>query len=82
MKVDKKYGDRIYVEWFDAYAQPGWKSYKDMMDIGDTVFCYSAGWYVGKTKDFLVICHTKGKNIREDMMGKLVIPLKWIKKVK
>lgn len=82
MKLDKKYGDKIYVEWIDAYAESEWKTYKDMMDIGVTVFCYSVGWYVGKTKDFLIMCHTKGKSIEEDMMGKLVIPLKWIKKIK
>lgn len=82
MKISKKYGDRIYVEWIDAYDDSGWKTYKDMLEIGDTVLCYTVGWYVGKTKDFLIVCHTKGKNTKEDMLGKLVIPLKGIKKVK
>lgn len=81
MRINKKYGDRIYVEWIDAYSEAEWKTYKEMMEIGDTVFCYTIGWFVGKTKDFLIICHTKGKNIKEDMMGKLVIPLWWITKV-
>ena len=80
--IKKKYGDRIYVEWVDAYDDAGWKNYKDMMEIDSFVLCYSVGWYVGKTSDFLIMCHTKGKSIKEDMMGKLAIPLKWIKKVK
>ncbi len=82
MKIDKKYGDRIYVEWIDAETEDGWKNYKDMMKIGNSVFCFTIGWYVGKTKDFLIVCHTKGKDIKEDMMGKLKIPLKWISKIK
>ena len=82
MKIKKKYGNKIYVEWVDAYTDDDWKSYKDMMKVSDTVFCYTSGWYVGETKDFLILCHTKGKNIKEDMMGKLVIPKKWIRKVR
>lgn len=82
MKINKKYGDRIYVEWIDAESEAGWKSYEEMMKIGASVFCFSIGWYIGKTKDFLIVCHTKGKNIKEDMMGKLIIPLKWIKKIR
>ena len=82
MKINKKYGDKIFVEWIDAYSEAGWKTHKEMMEIGNTVFCFTNGWYVGKTNEFLIICHTKGKNIKEDMMGKLVIPKKWIRKVK
>ena len=82
MRIKKKWGDRIYIEWVDAYSEDGWKFYKDMMEITDTVFCYTNGWYVGESKDFLVICCTKGKNIKREMMGKLVIPKKWIRKVK
>lgn len=82
MKIDKKYGDRIYVAWIDAESEAGWKSYEDMMKITTSVFCFTAGWYVGKTKDFLIICHTKGKNIKEEMMGKVIIPRKWISKIR
>jgi len=82
VKINKKYGDQVYVEWIDAESEAGWKSYEEMMKIGTSVFCFTTGWYVGKTKEFLIVCHTKGKNIKEEMMGKLIIPLKWIGKIR
>lgn len=82
MKINKKYGDKVYIEWVDAYTDGGWKSYEDMIKIGDAPHCFTNAWYVGENKDFVIVCHTKGINKKEDMMGKLVIPKKWIKKVR
>lgn len=82
MKINKSFGQKIYIEWSDAYTEDGWKSHKEMCKISDVTFCFTNAWFIHQTKDFLIVCHTKGKNIKEDLMGKLVIPKAWIKKVR
>lgn len=81
-KIKKSYGDKIYIEWSDAYTEDGWKSFSDMKEISNNTYCFTNAWFVAETKDFIIVCHTIGKTQKEEMMGKLVIPKKWIKMVK
>ena len=82
MKINKKFGDKIYIEWLDAYGAEGWMGLKQMMHIPDEVLCFTNGWYIGEKDGFVVISHTRGKTKTNDMMGKLLIPKSWIRKVK
>jgi hypothetical protein len=83
MKIPKKsFGDRIYIEWIDAYTDDGWKSVEDSLKLDDERFCYTYGFYVGKKDGFLIICHTIGKTKDNDVLGRLCIPLKWIIRAK
>lgn len=82
MKINKKFGDKIYIEWVDAMEEAGWKSFKDACVVPDEVYCYTSAWYISQNRDFVIISHTKGKTIKNEIMGKLLIPKKWIRKVK
>ncbi len=82
MKIKKSFGDKIYIEWIDALEEAGWKSFKDVCNIPDEVYCYTSAWYISQDKYFIVISHTKGKTIKNEIMGKLLIPKAWIRKVK
>ena len=82
MKVKKKFGAKIYIEWLDAYTEDGWKSYYNMSSISDSPYCRTNAWFVKETKDFIIVCHTIGKTQKEEMMGKLVIPKRWIKVIR
>jgi len=82
MKINKKFGDKIYIEWVDAYEDTGWKSFKDACSVPDEVYCYTSAWYISQDKDFVIISHTRGKTIKNEIMGKLLIPKSWIRKVK
>lgn len=82
MKINKKFGDKIYIEWIDAYTNDDWKSVEDSLKLEDERFCYTNAFYIGRKDGFLIVCHTKGKTKDNDIMGKLYIPLKWIMRVK
>ena len=82
MKIKKKFGERIFIEWLDAFTNSDWKSVDESLKIDNECYCYTNAFYVGQTKDFLVVCHTVGKTIENDIMGRLYIPKKWIKNIK
>ena len=82
MKVNKSFGDKIYIEWLDALEEAGWKSFKEVCAIPDEVLCYTSAWFISQDKDFVIVSHTKGKTIKNDIMGKLLIPKRMIRKVK
>lgn len=82
MKINKKFGDKIYIEWLDALEEAGWKSFKEVCDIPDEVYCYTFAWFISQSSDFVTVLHTKGKTVKNDIMGKLLIPKKMIRKVK
>lgn len=82
MKIGKQFGDKIFVEWIDAYTSDKWESVDDSLNLNVNQFCYTNAFYVGKEDGFLIVCHTKGKTRDNDIMGKLYIPLKWIKRIK
>ena len=82
MKIRKKFGDKIFVEWIDAHTEDKWGSVDDSLKLSDSRFCYTNAFYVGQEDGFLIVCHTKGKTKDSDIMGKLYIPLAWIQKVK
>ena len=82
MKINKKFGDKIQVDWLDAHTNDEWKSVESSLKLDDERFCYTNAFYVGKKDGFLIVCHTRGKTKDNDIMGRLYIPLKWILRVK
>jgi len=78
----KKFGDQIYLEWFDACERTGWKPLFDAMTIDDEVFCKTTAFYLGENKDFVIVAHTIGKTDKNDITGIFQIPKKWITKWK
>ena len=82
MKIKKSFGDKIYLEWADAYTEDGWKSVDDALNLSNEVYCFTNAFFLGQNKDYLMVVHTKGKTNKNDVMGKLTIPKAWIRKVK
>lgn len=82
MKIIKKFGDRIYLEWIDACERPGWKDFDGATTPPEETFCKTNGFFLKQDKDFITIAHTIGHNIQNDMMGVLHIPKAWLKKVR
>lgn len=82
MKIKKRWGEKIYIEWVDACTEDDWKSVDEALKISDEVFCYTNAFFLGQTKDFVMVVHTKGKTIKNDVMGKLTIPKAWIQKIR
>jgi len=82
MKVNKKTGDKIYLEWTDAYEKTGWKSIDDVTKLEDERFCFTNGFYLGTKDGYVIVCHTRGKSIDNDVTGIINIPKAWIIKVK
>ena len=82
MKINKKFGDKIYIEWIDAYTNDGWTTFESALEEAPTAFCKTNAFYVGKSKNFIVVSHTQGKSKENSMMGVLSIPNKWIRKIK
>lgn len=83
-KIPKKktWGSKIYVEWIDSFTQDGWLNFDDMRTVPDETLCRTSGFYVGQNKNWLVICHTIGKTINNQCMGKVCVPLRAILKVR
>jgi len=81
MKISKKFGDRIELEWIDACSIDGWKSVNDTK-VPDEVYCFTRGWYVKHDKEFMTICRDKGKTKNNEIGGVFHIPIAWIKKIK
>ena len=82
MRLNKKFGDKIYIEWVDAYSDDDWQSVKKAINLSDEIYCYTNAYFIGQTKDYIIVSHTKGKTIENDIGGRLCIPKKWIRKVK
>ena len=82
IKVDKKCGDPIYVEWIDACEREGWRSLDDALKIPDEVHVKTRGFYLGHTKEFLTTASSIGKSSKNDVGGVWHIPRAWIKKIK
>lgn len=81
-KPKKSFGDRIYIEWLDAYTVDGWTTFDKAMEQSRNCFCRTNALYVGETKDFITVSHTQGKNKDNSLMGILSIPKKWIRKIR
>jgi len=82
MKIKKKFGDKIYIEWLDAYTVDGWTTYKKAMELTQNCFCKTNALYVGETKDFITVSHTQGKTKENSLMGILSVPKKFIRKTR
>jgi len=78
----KKFGDKIYIKWFDALEKTGWKTVDSALADDSEAFCETNGFYVGENSSFIIICHTKGKSANNDILGVLWIPKKWILKLR
>ena len=82
MKIKKKFGDRIFIEWLDAYTTDGWVNFEKAMELSGNCLCKTNALYVGQTEDFVVVSHTQGRTKENSLMGILNIPKKWIKIIK
>lgn len=82
MKSKKKFGDRIYIEWIDAIERFGWKSVENATEVIDEVYCKTNAFYLSEDKEYVKVAHTIGKSIDNDVLGILLIPKSWIRKVK
>lgn len=81
MRINKKFGDKVYIEWVDAHTEDKWGSVEDSFKLNEERFCYTNAFFVGKKDGFIIVCHTKGKTADNDIMGKLYIPTAWICKI-
>ena len=82
MKVNKKFGDKIYIEWLDALERVGWKTVDEAIEVTDEVYCKTNAFYLDEDKEYVKVAHTIGKSIKNDVLGILLIPKRWIRKVK
>lgn len=83
MRIPKKsFGDRVYIEWLDAYTTDGWTTLEKAMEESSNAFCRTIGFYVGQTKEFITVSHTQGKTKKNSLMGVVSIPRRWIKKIR
>ncbi len=82
MKIKKKFGDPIYIEWIDAIERTGWKPVDEAIEVIDEVYCKTNAFYLGEDKEYIKVAHTVGKTIENDVLGILLIPKSWIKKIK
>ena len=82
MKINKKFGDKIYIEWVDAYSNDGWTTFEKAMEESNNAFCKTNALYIGENKNFIVISHTQGYTKDNSILGILNIPKKWVKRVK
>ena len=82
MKINKSFGQKIYIEWLDACECAGWKTCDSALKIPDDVFCKTNGFFLNKTKDFVTLAHTMGRGRNNDVTGIFHIPLGMIKKVR
>lgn len=79
MKIKKNWGDPIDIEWKDAIELLGWKSHEEAISIDKEVSCFTRGWFVGQTDEYVIVCHTKGYSKEDDITGVIKIPKKWVK---
>jgi len=80
MTIKKKFRDKIYLEWYDAYTEDGWTSIEEASRIDDESLCFTNGFFLSQNKKFVVIAHTMGKIGKNSVMGVVVIPKAWIQK--
>ena len=82
MKIKKKYGDKIYIEWIDAYSTDGWTTSEKAMEESNNAFCRTNALYLGESKNFIIVSHTQGDTKDNSVMGVLNIPKKWVRRIK
>jgi len=78
VKVKKKFGDKIYIEWVDALEKPGWRSFADACKYDGEPFCKTNSFFLEQKNGFIKVAHTIGKTKNNDVLGVLLIPDKWI----
>lgn len=82
MRIDKKFGDPIEVQWTDACERTGWRSVEDALKVPDEVFVRTRGFYLGHTKDFITLANSIGRSRSNDVGGVWHIPRAWVTKLK
>ena len=82
MKINKKFGDKIYIEWTDAYTSDGWTTFEEAMKESPNALCRTNALYLGQSKNFIVVSHTQGYKKDNTLMGVLNIPKKWVRRIK
>lgn len=78
MKIEKKFGNRIYIEWVDAMEKTGWRNFSSATAEDEEARCFTNGFFLKEDKNHIWICHTVGKSIDDDVLGVLIIPKGWI----
>lgn len=80
MKIKKKFGDTIIVEWYDAYSDDGWLSFEEASKVDLKVsYTKTNAFFISQDDLFLIVAHTIGKDKTQSINGKFVIPKAWIK---
>ena len=82
MKLKKTFGQKIYIEWIDAYTSDGWTTFEEAIKESSNAFCRTNALFVSESKNFIVVSHTQGKTKNSNIMGVLSIPKKWITKIR
>ncbi|TES92008.1 MAG: hypothetical protein E3J87_06430 [Candidatus Cloacimonadota bacterium] len=82
MKIKKSFGDKIYIEWIDAYSTDGWTTSEKAMEESNNAFCRTNALYLGESKNFIIVSHTQGDTKDNSVMGVLNIPKKWVRRIK
>jgi len=82
MKVNKKFGQPVELEWRDACEVSGWKTLDDALQIPNEVICKTRGYFLGQNKEYISIVHTIGSDECNDVCGIIHIPIAWIIKIK
>ena len=81
-KIQKEWGDKVYIEWIDAIEKTGWQSVENAIKMDDEVFCRTNAFFLSQDKDFIHVAHTIGMSKTNDVTGILRIPKRWLSKVK
>ena len=58
MKVNKKFGDKVYLEWIDAYSNDGWTTVGKAMEESNNAFCRTNALYILERVKILLWYHT------------------------
>lgn len=82
MKIDKKFGDRVFVKWMDACERTGWISVEDAYKVPEEVICFTNAFFISTKDGYITVAHTIGKTKDNDVVGVLHIPTKWILEIK
>ena len=81
-RVKKKVGDKIDIEWVDSVESQGWHRPKDLIQEDKYELCFTRGWYVGATKNTMIVTCTKGFRQYDGVLGYIQIPKCSITKIR
>jgi len=74
VKIGKKWGQRIFVEWRDAILDDEWISTISALNSDKDQICYTSAFYIGEDNHNLVVAMTIGKTEEDEVAGVWKIP--------